>query len=129
VEPRRRCDRLPVGRSQRIVFHQLYLSEFERRKRDQLQRDGVRHCYGNDTAYAESDGDCHGNAYANSDGNSNSHSNGDCDRTATSDTNAPASADTAASPLAFFGIRGTRENDLASSQPPEDRLLLKALPN
>jgi hypothetical protein len=74
-------------------------------------------------------GDCDGNAYADRDGNSNCHSNGDCDRTATGDTNAAASADTAASPLAFFGIRGARENKLASSQPQLDRLLLNAIPN
>ena len=92
-------------------------------------------CNGN--AYAKPDGNSHiyangdsdGNAYANSDGNSNCHSNGDCDHTATSYTNAAAPADTAASPLAFFGIWGTRENELASSQPQVDRLLLKALPN
>jgi len=92
-------------------------------------------CHGN--AYANtngnchihSDGDCHGNAYANSDSNSNCDSNDDCDRTAAAYTDATATADTAASPLAFFGIRGTRENELASSQPQVDRLLLKALPN
>ena len=83
----------------------------------------------NGHGHIHSDGDCHGNAYANSDSNSNCDSNDDCDRTAAAYTDATATADTAASPLAFFGIRGTRENDLASSQPPEDRLLLKALPN
>ena len=90
-------------------------------------------CHGNAYAITDSnghghihsDGDCHGNAYANSDSNSND----DCDRTAAAYTDATATADTAASPLAFFGIRRTRENELASSQPPVDRLLLKALPN
>jgi len=77
----------------------------------------------------EPDGDGHIHSDGDSDGNSNCHSNGDCDDTATSYTNAAAPADTAASPLAFFGIRGTRENELASSQPQVDRLLLKALPN
>jgi len=94
-------------------------------------------CHGNAYAITDSnghghihsDGDCHGNAYANSDSNSNCDSNDDCDRTAAAYTDATATADTAASPLAFFGIRGTRENELASSQPPVDRLLLKALPN
>ena len=84
-------------------------------------------------AYADSDGyvypDSYSYVYPDSYGNSNCHSNGDCDHTATSYTNAAAPADTAASPLAFFGIWGTRENELASSQPQVDRLLLKALPN
>ena len=79
----------------------------------------------NGDGHIHSDGDSDGNAYANSDGNSNCHSNGDCDCTAAAYTDAAASADTAASPLAFLGIRGTRENDLASSQPPVDRLLLR----
>jgi hypothetical protein len=91
----------------------------------------------NGNAYAKPDGnshiyaygDCDGNAYADRDGNSNCHSNGDCDCTAAAYTDAAASADTAAPPLAFFGIRGTRENELASSQPQVDRLLLKAIPN
>ena len=90
--------------------------------------------YGHVYAYRDSYGDihansngygniyAHGNCYGDSyrDGNSNTN----CDRTVAAYTNP-----TAASPLAFFGIRGTRENELASSQPPEDRLLLKALPN
>ena len=40
----KRLDRLSVGRSQRLVFHQLRtrLSEFECRKRDQLPRDRVK---------------------------------------------------------------------------------------
>src|SRR6266478_4874740 len=44
MEQRKRCDRLSVGRSQRLVLPQLrtQLSEFERRKRDQLPRDRVK---------------------------------------------------------------------------------------
>jgi hypothetical protein len=61
--------------------------------------DGNGHIY--------SDGDCDGNAHTNSDGNC--YGNGDCDRTAAAFTDTAASADTAASPLAFFGITGTRE--------------------
>ena len=55
-------------------------------------------------AYRDGDGDGDG------DSNSNCYSNGDCDRTAAAFTDATASADTAASPLACCGIRGTREN-------------------
>ena len=71
LEPRRRCDRLPVGRSHRIVFHQLYLSEFERRKRDQLQRDGVRYSYRDSDGYS----DCHGYSYRHSHGYTDTHGN------------------------------------------------------
>src|SRR5206468_1385633 len=44
LEECRRCDRLSVGRSHRLGFHQLRtrLSEFGRRKCDQLQRDRVK---------------------------------------------------------------------------------------
>jgi len=87
--------------------------------------------YGNSdgNGYIHSDGYRNGNAYANTDGNSNcnldSHSNGysnchndrDCDGTATTYTHASASADTVSAPVAFFGVKGTRENKLASSQP------------
>ena len=70
------------------------------------------------------DGDCNCNAYSNTHGNSNCHSNvdGDCDRTATPYTDATASTITDSTPLAFFGITGTRENELASSPPKVDRL-------
>ena len=44
LEQRKRCDQLSVGRIHRLVFHQLRirLSEFERRKRDQLSCDRVK---------------------------------------------------------------------------------------
>jgi hypothetical protein len=71
LESRRRCDRLPVGRSQRIVFYQLCLSEFERRKRDQLQRDGVRYSYRDSDGYS----DCHGYSYRHSHGYTDTHGN------------------------------------------------------
>src|SRR5205814_6789927 len=47
LEQRKRCDRLSVGRSHRLVFHQLRirLSEFGRRKHDQLTRDRVKCAY------------------------------------------------------------------------------------
>ncbi len=47
LEQRKRCDRLSVGRSHKQLFHQLRtrLSEFERRKRDQLPRDRVKSAY------------------------------------------------------------------------------------
>ena len=65
--------------------------------------DGNSNCDGH--AYAKSDCDCY--AYAKSD--SNCYINGDCDRTAAGFTDATASADTAASPLGFLKITGTRE--------------------
>src|SRR5205814_1146853 len=44
LEQRKRCDRLSVGRIHEQLFHHLRtrLSEFERRKRGQLQRDRVK---------------------------------------------------------------------------------------
>jgi hypothetical protein len=45
LEERGRCNRLSVGRSHRLVFHQLRLSEFGRRKHDQLPRDRVKCAY------------------------------------------------------------------------------------
>jgi hypothetical protein len=42
---RKRCNRLSVGRSHRLVFHQLRISEFGRRKHDQLPRDRVKCAY------------------------------------------------------------------------------------
>ena len=71
-------------------------------------------------SHIHADGDSNGNAYANSDGNS--YSDGDCDRTASAYTDATASTITDSTPLAFFGITGTRENELASSRPKVDRL-------
>ena len=88
-------------------------------------------CHGNSYAYTDSnadcdghihaDSDCHGNSYAYTDSNADCDSNSNSDRTAAAYTNATASADTAASPLACCGIRGTRENELASSQLQVDR--------
>jgi hypothetical protein len=97
-------------------------------------------------AYAKPDGNCHSNgdcngAFANTDSNShcdsnayakpdgNRYRNGECDRTTSADTNSAASTVTYGTALAFFGIRGTRENELASSQPKVGRLLSKAMPN
>jgi hypothetical protein len=47
LEKRKRCDRLSIGRSHRLVFHQLRirLSEFGRRKHDQFPRDRVKCAY------------------------------------------------------------------------------------
>jgi hypothetical protein len=73
-----------------------------------------------DGAFANTDGNCHRNV--DSDGDGNCYSNGDRDRTATAYTDATASTLTDATGLAFFGITGTRENDLASSQPKVNRL-------
>ena len=44
LEQRKRCDRLSVGRIHKQLFHHLRtrLSEFERRKHHQLQRDRVK---------------------------------------------------------------------------------------
>ena len=76
-----------------------------------IYSDGNSDCNG----YIHSDGDSNSDADANTNGNGNGdryshrYSNGDCDRIAAGYTNAAASGDTAASPLAFFGITGTRE--------------------
>jgi len=63
------------------------------------------------------------NTHANTYGivDSNSYSNSYSDRTAAAFTDATATTDTAASSLALFRLRGTRENELASSQPEVDR--------
>jgi hypothetical protein len=90
--------------------------------------DGHGDCDGNSHAYADSDcdGDCH--IHANGDSDSNVHSNrnchsdsngyrhrySNCDRIAAGYTDATTTAYTTASSLIVFGIRGTRENDLAS---------------
>ena len=80
-------------------------------------------------SYVYSDSDCDGNCHIHSDGdrysNCDGHGNCDsyCDRIAAAYTDAAASADTAASPLALFRLRGTRENELASSRiPAQDSL-------
>jgi len=75
--------------------------------------DAYIHSDGNGNSHVHSDGDCDGNTYANSDCNcdcnSYSNCNDECDPSATTYTDAAASADTAAAPLGFFGITGTRE--------------------
>jgi len=80
-------------------------------------------CDGN--CHIHSDSDCHGNSdvHANSDSDSdiNGNSNSNSDHTAAAYTDATASADPAASPLACCGIKGTRGNELASSQLEVDR--------
>jgi len=108
----------------------------------------VRHAYGNAYGNANGDGavadcdsdgdghihadsDCDGNSHADSDANGDiygygnrygySHSDGNLNRIPAAYTHATASADPAASPLACCGIKGTRGNELASSQLEVDR--------
>jgi len=80
-------------------------------------------CHGNSYAYTDSNADCdsyiYGYGYGDCDSHSNSYSYSD--RTAAAFTDATATTDTAASSLALFRLRGTRENELASSQPEVDR--------
>jgi hypothetical protein len=77
--------------------------------------------------YIHSDSDCDGNVYADCNCNCNSYSYSysysysNCDRIAAVYTDATATTDAAASSLALFRLRGTRENELASSQPEVDR--------
>src|SRR6476620_486077 len=74
-------------------------------------------------SYVYSDSDCDGNCHIHSDGDRYSNCDSYCDRIAAAYTDAAASADTAASPLALFRLRGTRENELASSRiPAQDSL-------
>jgi len=78
-------------------------------------------CHGNSYAYTDSNAHGDGDIYCNGYGDCDSHSNGYSDRTAAAYTDATATTDTAASSLALFRLRGTRENELASSQPEVDR--------
>ena len=81
-------------------------------------------CHGYIHAYSDCHGHIHTNAYGDSyiyaygysHGNCDSNSNADRDAVAAAYTYATASAYTTASALALFGIRGTREKQLASSQ-------------
>ncbi len=75
---------------------------------------------GDSNAYTDSNGDSDGNIYSYGYSYSNCHSYSD--HTAAAFTDAATTADTAASSLALFGITGTRENELASSQFRGDRL-------
>ena len=72
-------------------------------------------CHGHIHAYA----DCYIYAYRNGNSYGYSYSHGDC--IAAAYTYATAATDTAASSLALFRSGGTRENELASSQPEVDR--------
>jgi len=78
-------------------------------------------------SHADSDANGHSNGYAYTDsyaycdGYSYSYSYSNSDRSAAAYTDATASADPAASPLACCGIKGTRGNELASSQLEVDR--------
>ena len=79
--------------------------------------------YGHVYAYPDSYGDIHanGNGYSYGHCYGDCHSHSYCDRIAAAYTDATASPDTAASPLALLPIKGTRENELASSQLEMDR--------
>jgi hypothetical protein len=81
-----------------------------------------RNSYGHSYGYRNSDSDCNCHIYANSysygygNGYCHGNSNANCNCIAAAYTHATASAHTGASSLALFGIRGTRQNELASSQ-------------
>jgi hypothetical protein len=80
-------------------------------------RDSESDAYGESNSYIHADSNS--NVYSDSDcdGHCDGHgdSNSNCDRITAAYTDAATSADTAASPLALFGIKGTRETNLASS--------------
>ena len=86
-----------------------------------IHSDGNGNCDGH--IHSDSNRDGNG-AFANTDGNSNVDRDRDRnrDRTSTAYADATASTVTDATGLAFFRIRGTREDELASSQPKVDRL-------
>jgi hypothetical protein len=103
--------------------------------------------YGYPYAYCDTYGNCNGHIHADSYSNCNgdsygygygysysysysySYGNTNGDRTAKAHADAEASAYTGTSSLVLSGIKGTRDNELASSQPDVDRFVLKAMAN
>jgi hypothetical protein len=75
-------------------------------------RDSYIYAYRN----GNTDGNIHANGYGNCHRHSYSNRDGYCDCKPAAYAHATASAYTAASSLALFGIRGTRETKLVSSQ-------------
>lgn len=74
--------------------------------------DSDRHVHAYRNSYRDGNSHGDGNSYRDS----NTHGNRYCDRTAAAYAHATASAYTAATSLALSGIKGTRENQPASSQ-------------
>ena len=61
---------------------------------------------GDGDSYVYSDSDCDGNCHIHSDGDCDGHGDSNCDRITAAYTDAATSADTAASSLALFRLRG-----------------------
>jgi len=82
--------------------------------------DGHIHSDGNGDSdrhiHAYRDSNSHRDSYSNGNCNGDAYSYGNCDRTAEAYAHATASADAAATSLVLSGIKGTRENQPASSQ-------------